>query len=187
MTDSPDNLTGILSEAFANVSDWLKFAEQKNAALIAFNSALSLGVLAVLQDLAPSMFWLRLLCALSIGFLWLGAVVALWSFIPTTRIPKPHQWSGGLRDDNLLFFGHIARYTPETYLKAMSELVGAIDGSATRLDKHYAEQVVTNARIAIRKYALFSESLWLTLSAFLTPLVYVLRVWRYILAWRSSR
>lgn len=187
MNTTSHNATQLLSETFLNVSEWLKFAEQKNAALIAFNSAMSVGILAVMPSVDASICWLRCLGFASIFFLWLGAVVSLWSFIPAVRIPKPRDWSGGLLDDNLLFFGHIAKHTPKSYLDAVLKLTESTDVTPSRLDKQYAEQIVTNAQIAMRKYNLFADALWLTLSAFLTPLIYVVRIWCSIKSWGSSR
>lgn len=49
-----------LKDIFENVNAWLKFAEGKNAALIAFNGALTVGLLRVLPNLRPMPFLLSL-------------------------------------------------------------------------------------------------------------------------------
>ncbi|MCP4218773.1 MAG: hypothetical protein GY765_29345, partial [bacterium] len=70
-----------LKSIFANVNDWLKFAEAKNAALVAFNSAIIFAVLSVFDQAALQKFpigkWFLIpfliLTALGLG-------IALWTF-----------------------------------------------------------------------------------------------------------
>ena len=44
-----DNITQQLYQVFNNVNDWLKFAEAKNAMLIAFNGASIFGIIKLLS------------------------------------------------------------------------------------------------------------------------------------------
>lgn len=71
-----------LDTIFKNVNDWLKFAEQKNAALLVLNVGLIWGISRVLPnnvEFGPLNYWLNL-----IGFTLLiaSAIACIVSFMP---------------------------------------------------------------------------------------------------------
>ena len=165
--EEQDTMREHLEKAFSNVNEWLKFAEQKNAALIAFNSAVVFGLLSL--SLPPNVV-LRGYVYLAVALLAIAVILALASFIPRTRIPWVMPRSRNDEDDNLLFFGHAANYTPERYLAALAKALGETPEPCGRIEKMYAEQIVMNSKIALYKYSCFTAGIWLTLSAFLTPI-----------------
>ena len=88
-------------------------------------------------------------------------------------------WFTGLgkpsNDDNILFFGHIAKYPPENYLRKLYRLRnGKPPENLSGIELDYAEQIVTNSRIAQRKYDTFTIGVWLTIATVATPIVAVL-------------
>ena len=108
-----------MRDIFANVNDWLRFAETKNGALVAFNSAVAFGVLRLVlgdQNLAT---WLVGSLLVSATFALISISIALYTFLPKltpTFISVEETPSSA---DNLLFYGHIAKYTTNSYLTAL--------------------------------------------------------------------
>jgi len=158
-----------LSDILSKVNEWLKFAEAKNSAIIVFNSALSFGILQVLSPLDKKPIAVLVYISLVIILLTISSIVALLSFVarfnpPWVRIQQPNS-----KSDNLLYFGHICKYTPDTYLQAMrNKLVKS--NEYDELEKEYADQIVVNSKIAFIKFQQFNIAVWFTISAILTPL-----------------
>jgi hypothetical protein len=153
-----------------NVGQWLRFAEGKNAALVAFNSAVSFGVIKILSESAGLALWVRWYLTVAIVLLCLGTVASLFSFSPQLRLPWIFPRSRTDARDNLLYFGHIAAYTPEAYIEAFAHSVTAQAKEPTHVERMYAEQIIMNSQIALSKYYWFLAALWLTLAAFATPI-----------------
>lgn len=160
-----------LRTIFANVNEWLKFAEAKNAALVAANGAALFGALGLLTGDKPLASWLHLyLIELAVCLL-AGLVIAFISFLPEIQIPQARARTPR-PGENLLFYGDIALHSPDTYLNALRSLYGFQNDPAVPIESHYAEQIVVNSRIAVRKYRRFNNALWMTLAGLVTaPLV----------------
>jgi hypothetical protein len=170
-----------LHRILALVNEWLKFAEAKNAALLAANSAIIFGSLKVLETSPPLPRWLLIYIYLAIVAVALAASLSLLSFLPKTRLP----WLGSTKrptpEDNLLFYGDIACYDPRSFLEALYRQAGTNFSQPDSLEEDYAEQIIINSRIALSKFRFFSLALWITVSALLTPAITI-----PILLWRRS-
>jgi hypothetical protein len=144
---------------FENVNNWLKYAEQKNTLLLTF-----IGIQITLVKLFMKVLdgWLMV----SLIFLGLCFIVCLLTFFPRTRISN--WWFDfmirGVDDqaesDNLIFFGHIVKYTTEEYIAKMQKyLNGEIHGH--RNLENLCSQIVVNSEIASAKLNFFKVSVWL--------------------------
>src|SRR4028119_877820 len=100
-----------LKYIFTNVNDWLKFAEAKNAGLLALNVAATIGLLEVdkkLFDPLPSTYGILL-----IAFC-VSSAICIYSILPYLRWIKSHvklgasDFSTKKADLNVLFFGDIS-------------------------------------------------------------------------------
>lgn len=155
-------LTSLLSQ----VIDWLKFAEAKNTAAVGLAST-ALGVIVTFLLAGPPV------PPLAGGGLALGALslmislmLAVASFLPSTNLERHLV---GEREkptdrDNLLFYGHIARYEPRALATAIGEMYfnhpqDTVTPSKFAID--LSGQIVTNARITVRKLAFFKYALLL--------------------------
>jgi hypothetical protein len=144
-----------LSHILTLTNDWLKFAETKNTGLLVFTGALSLGVLQrVNEHVAPHV---RYIAAIGLVLLAGAALCALASFNPYLKPGKLKAPAPPADDDNMIFFGHTAKYTPKEYLKRIAALSPPANDENSGIQEHYAHQIITNARIALRKYAWFSR------------------------------
>lgn len=148
------------------VSDWLRFAEAKNAAVLAaagiFLSAL-LSIRAEEHPLLTVYFWL------SLFFLSISAFLAVCSFVPQLKAPNFFVRSVDENPDAKvpIYFADIASMTYDELQATLSKL-----GSYTEeagLEHHYIQQIHTNSLIATRKFAFFNASVWCFIIAVFTP------------------
>jgi hypothetical protein len=169
--DIRESLENILSL----VSEDLRFAETKNAALLTANAAAVIGILQVNPTshgfqlfLVVYLNALTVVCALS-------GVVSLISFIPRAQNPYLGMGLEPATGDNLLFFGHIQKYDPPAYLRGLYASTGHAGEEPHDLERMYAEQIVVSSRIAARKFTYFRWAIWITIGALITPpLAYLL-------------
>jgi hypothetical protein len=160
-TQSSRDVEARLADLLVRVIDWLKFAEAKNTAAVGLSST---ALVLVAGPPVPELAGL----GLSIGavLLMVSLLLAVASFLPSTNLEK--HLIGAQQEpadtDNLLFYGHIARYEPRALARAIATHYYALEGEAadpSRYAVDLAGQVVTNARITVRKLDLFKYSLQL--------------------------
>ena len=151
-----------LDTIFKNVNDWLKFAEQKNAALLVLNVGLIWGVSRVLPtnvEIERLNYWLNFIGYAS---LILSAIACIISFMPVLN----NCWfSQGKRkkSDNCLFFGDIAKYDAESYIQLLISKFPESTIKVSSFDLDYAYQITNNAKIALTKYKWFGVSSKITI------------------------
>lgn len=155
-----------LIDLLNRVNDWLKFAETKNTAAVGLSST-ALGVIVTFLVAGPPVPTIAGV-GLSLGAvtLMVSLMLTVASFLPTTNLEK--QLVGKRAQpgpgDNLLFYGHLARYEPRGLARAIAEQYFALSGDECEPSKFaidIAGQVVINARIAVRKLEFFKYSLLL--------------------------
>jgi hypothetical protein len=140
-----------------NINSWLKYAESKNAYILAFIGA-EITLIKFLN--------IEVNLMLKIGFLFLGLcfLVCVISFFPKSVIPWWLYYLAESRQDpeegdDLLFYGHIAKYSINQYIdKISSYLNGQIHG-----DKYFENlcgQIVINSGITNAKFNMFKISFW---------------------------
>src|ERR671921_1338324 len=165
-TDPKRQVEQQLSEQLTRVIDWLKFAEAKNTGSVGLAST-GLGVIVTFLVAGPS---IPTLAGVGLGIgalaLMLSLLLTVASFFPSTNLEK-HLIGERERPttrDNLLYYGHLARYEPRALVEAIAEMYFQQSGepyAPSKLDIDLAAQVVTNARITVRKLAFFRYSLLL--------------------------
>jgi hypothetical protein len=162
-----------LKNIFTNINDWLKFAETKTAALLTGNGLLIFGIIRTLKDqeinpaLTQFIYFVLLLLILSL-------LTCLISFIPSLKLPWLITSKKPSDSDNLLFFGHAAKYNSESYLEKLFSSTENPEKSFTTYEKYYAEQIIVNSIIALRKFRLFTFAIWLSVGAVMTLLLTLL-------------
>lgn len=158
-----------LIEIHKIVIEWLKFAETKNAALLTGNLVVIFGVSKIeVFSSAPVCSWVWYYYLSIVVFCGLSALCCMLSIIPQIKMPWFRSKDKSNAIDNLVFFGTIADYSPESYAEKLQETLGT---KFNPIEMSFAGQIVINAKIARRKYKSFKVAAWLTLSAFLTPVV----------------
>lgn len=109
MAEAVENYEKLLAANLARITDWLKFSETKNAALLALASGWTVAStnVALRKEGIPTGYeWVL---PLSIAFLLIAILRLIWSFMPRVSIaaflPKSARRYRGV---NLLFYGDIA-------------------------------------------------------------------------------
>ena len=164
-----DNITQQLYQVFNNVNDWLKFAEAKNAMLIAFNGASIFGIIKLLSlDFVSNSRFIENYLLFVIISLIFSTVNCLISFAPRVKIIKGGFYDSG-KVPNVLFFEYLKG---KNNLEIIEEVTGDREKeNYTTLQKDIAEQIKQNSIIASRKYSHFTISVWITISAFITVIL----------------
>jgi hypothetical protein len=165
-TDPKRQVEQQLSEQLTRVIDWLKFAEAKNTGSVGLSST-GLGVIVTFLVAGPP---IPTLAGVGLGIgavaLMLSLLLTVASFLPSTDLEK-HLVGDRERPtsrDNLLYYGHLARYEPRALVEAIAEMYFEQESEAyapSKLAIDLAAQIVTNARITVRKLAFFRYSLLL--------------------------
>ena len=165
-TDRKREVERQLYELLGRVIDWLKFAEAKNTGAVGLSST-GLGVIVTFLVAGPP---IPTMAGVGLGIgalaLMLSLLLTVASFLPSTNLEK-HLVGERERPtarDNLLYYGHLARYEPRALVEAIAEMYFDQEGETyapNKLDIDLAAQIVTNARITVRKLALYRYSLLL--------------------------
>lgn len=159
-----------LQAIFNNVNDWLKFAETKNAALVAADVAILIGVASLFEDASG---WLLIYLILLTAFVGLSLVIGLLSFLPATKIPWLRKPATIQEKRNVLYYGDIADQDVESYLELLKSVLE--EGvEPTPIGRAYIEQIIINSKIAVKKYGYFTTSLFCLLTGIVTLPIAVL-------------
>lgn len=155
----------ILKEVYQHCLDMQKIGETKNAGLIAFNGAITLTTLKFLNDGGQNCYvkyylFFVIACTLISLFLNLSALSA--------QLKHKELEISNYKSQNLLFFGTIANYTPENYLKQLKNEYNLME-DLTKYNIDLSSQIVINAQIALRKLKLFNSAYKWTIAGILTP------------------
>jgi hypothetical protein len=168
-----------LYKVFNNVNDWLKFAEAKNAMLIAFNGASIFGSLKLLNldyiknsEFLENYFFFVIICLV------FSTINCLISFAPRVKLIKGGYYDSG-KIPNVLFFEYLKG---KSNLEIIEEITGDTEKDKyTTLEKDIAEQIKQNSIISSRKYSHFTISVWITISAYITlPLAGIFCLYTYL-------
>jgi hypothetical protein len=153
-----EQVTERLEKIFNNVNSWLTFAEAKNASLLALNGAGVFGLVSFLNssDYAGGQYF-TLYLWMVIVFLVLGMVISLLSFSP------------------LIFYGDLVDYNcAKEFVIDIYKQYFEIDINEDQVKKvhlDYAEEILINSRIAVKKYRFFKWALLSDLSAIFSPVL----------------
>jgi hypothetical protein len=160
------------------VNDWLRYAEAKNAALIAANGAAIVSVLQTAGSLDQLHIVWRIYLYQLVSLSSFGLLLGLTSFLPTVDFGSVRPKAAKKAGDNLLFFAVAARFSPEYYLSLFYDAHG--EQMPARAHAHellYAHQIVVNSRITLWKMNRFKVAAWASICAFLTPPLALLAWW----------
>jgi hypothetical protein len=156
------------------IHELLKFAESKNAMIVGLNGILIFGLLSSF----PTVFCLN--DFLSIWGMWfilcssISSIIALYSFFPQLNtIYLKKKICNSYAKENIIFFKWIALMEPEEYLLNLLEAINDQQATLEVINRHYAEQIVYNSRIALVKYNAFSYSLLMLFLGLFPPIAII--------------
>jgi hypothetical protein len=154
-----DPIGATLADILKQVNDWLKFAEGKNAGIVALASAGALSVTGALAARTDESWEIRAGIAVSGVIVAFSLLLGLASFMPRTDQAKLfiRRAVPPSLDDNLLFYGHLARYAPKDLAEAVAHrYCQNHDKHIEQLHVDLAAQITINSRITLEKLRFFS-------------------------------
>ncbi|MBD8679254.1 Pycsar system effector family protein [Sphingomonas sp. CFBP 13720] len=166
--DQQEAYEKVLTATFSRVNDWVKFAEAKNAALLAFSSAWAVAIgNALAKDGGASAQYASYLPVAGCLFI-AAAVIAIFSFLPRISLSKFFRGEQAIaRPLNLVFFGDIAAIPIENVASRFRDQYMPIENDT--LTESYATdltcQIHVNSTIANRKFKQFKFACWFALAA----------------------
>ena len=142
-----------LKYIFANVNEWLKFAEAKHAGLIVLNSAIIIGVSSSDSKLFEN--WAVYVSLIALG---LSILLSLLSQFPVTSnflVRYKEKES-----PNIYFFGDLAEIKMNDFITEYKKSFSDFDANSA--DKHLINQILVNAKITSTKFLIFKFCCWLS-------------------------
>ena len=145
-----------LKYIFANVNDWLKFAEAKHGGIIVLNAGLVVGILSSYTNIQNFIFKLTIL----IGIVCFGISVflSIISQFPVTQNIFYNKKT--IQTPNLYFFGHLSHFDNQTFIDEFKNIDTSF--SPSKFDTDLINQILVNARIAQAKFGFFKFASYLT-------------------------
>ena len=155
----------LLTALLDRVLDMLKFAEAKNAALLAFASAWIVGIVELLSSDKPIPLGYDYVTLAALPLFIVAATISLASFLPELQTTTFTGAPKG-RLNNLLFFGDIAGMTVDGF---KSDIRAAYYPNGDALTDTYLvdleTQISINSKITKRKHRMFNIGAVTTLTA----------------------
>ncbi|PNQ72850.1 hypothetical protein C1T31_10115 [Hanstruepera neustonica] len=151
---------------FQNINEWLRFAEAKNAMIIALNGVVVFGVAQIIEfNFIKDIEILKWYLTIAFICLTFSTIVALLSFIPRLKQIAP-TFNLNPGKDNFLFFDTLKD-------KKINEVIEfyKTDDEVQPYHEQLADQIIVNSGIAKRKYDYFTFSCWITIAGIITPLI----------------
>lgn len=164
--DQQEAYDKLLSASLARVIDLVKFAETKNAALLAFTSASTVAMANLMARQNASAAAFDAVMPVSASLFLIAALIALYSILPRVNLSKFFKGERrASRDLNLLFYGDISKVEINDFPdRARARYFPTEKQSAT--EQYLSDlscQIHVNSTIANRKYVLFKVGAWITL------------------------
>jgi hypothetical protein len=155
----------LLSALLCRVLDMLKFAEAKNAALLAFASAWIVGIVNLLASGKPLSPGYGGVCLVALPLFIVAATIAIASLLPKLQTSKfTGDPKGAYR--NLLFFGDIAELEVDGFKIDVRAAYHQTSNEPTAMHLSDLEaQISINSKITQRKHRMFNVGATIALIA----------------------
>lgn len=165
-----------LAALLSRVLDMLRFAEAKNAALLAFASAWIVGIVNLLSSGRTLPYGYHGACLIALPLFVVAAIAAIVSMLP-----KLNAWAligapkGSSR--NLLYFGDIAEMSVDAFKRDVRSSYKPVDAETPFSELYLGDleaQIAINAKIAVRKHKIFhfgALSAAVAIGAFCVPVL----------------
>ena len=133
----------------------LRYAESKHAYFVAFNGVAIFGGFGVLRGLsAGSGGGIQVMLLITMLLLISAIITSIYSFLPEI-VKKTEASDKSCLCDNALFFEHIKEHSIDSYISLLCGKYQARPEDILPLDRCIISQIIVNARLASRKFAIF--------------------------------
>ena len=200
MITNHKDLVDKLLTIFQIVNDWLKYADSKNAVMLAFYGATITGIVSCLSSEFQIPQSLKLGLIVSTVFLSISVILNLVAFLPKTDSDK-YFWTllQNSRNitpspdrDNLYFYGDLRKYSdvknrspnPDKLIEAISNAYDLnCNNPFPKEAQDISLQIIINSDIAFKKFELANLSIRLAFIALISiplSMVFSLIVYRHL-------
>lgn len=174
--DEKVNIYTFLNKEFEIINHWLSFAEAKNAAIIALDTAL-IGILGriIISEYVPKNNCLLILMVLILILITISLILALFSFLPkfdgnSFIIKMPNKISDFFKFDagkkgksciekNYIFYKNIANLeNADEYLKLLKRDYNFNYFPNDQYISDMAQEIYINSKVAVLKFSYFRWS-----------------------------
>jgi hypothetical protein len=176
--DQQDAYEKALVTSLARVIDLVKFAEAKNAGLLAFAAACTVAIANILAKANELPTAYKHALPFSAALFLISALIALYSILPKADLAKFFKGEHrAARELNLVFYGDISKMDIIDYPQRVRDRYFPADKHSVT-DRYLSDlscQIHVNSTIATRKYALFKTGAWFSLvsmSVLVLPVVW---------------
>jgi len=145
-----------LKYIFANINEWLKFAEAKHGGLVVLNAGLVVGILSSYTNIQNFIY--KPIILIGIICFGISVFISIISQFPVTQNIFYNKKS--ISNPNLYFFGHLAHFETQTFVDEMKKVDANF--SLTKLDTDLVNQILVNSRITQAKFTFFKFASYLT-------------------------
>jgi len=156
-----------LKYTFNTINDWLKFAEAKNAGVLALNIACIIGLIEgdkiFTENLIVFEGILILLFCISSCFCFYTILPVLNKGFRFYKKMDDGEFNNSLNSLNALYYMDIARLSALQFNALFEHKHGV---SLTSAEKDFGNQITNNAEICVQKYNFFKISAWISFSSF---------------------
>jgi hypothetical protein len=165
-----------LYKIFSNVNNWLKFAEAKNAALVAFNSAAVAGIMQAYPTDKPDLMVFK---GIMIALFSISICISIYTFLPILSKTFSYQkyeeskFESEKPNLNSLFYGHHCKITSKQLLTLINIKTPIENQKIPNLEMDIADQIITNSEITMSKYKLFTLAGYFTFAGVVMGIVIV--------------
>lgn len=165
----------LLKGLYHDVSEWLKFGEAKNAALLAFNGVLIFGLLQL--DTINKFKFLYGTVSTCVLILAINIVIILCSFLPArSQDNKTKNIAFSVEQalyKNYLFYGNLGQINDDQFTKVIKEKYG-FNIDENNFTRDLSLQILSVSAIARRKNNFFTLCTYITIAVFLILIIKVL-------------
>ena len=149
----------------ATIDANLRHAESKHTAFVAFNGVAVFGGFGMLRNLSAESGGSALHAVLAITMLVLlcAMLTSIYSFLPV--IVRNTETGRGCEGGSILFFEHIKLHTVDSYLRLLCDAYQVKPEDIAPIDRCIVSQIIVNARLASRKFAIFKTVAYCDMAA----------------------
>jgi hypothetical protein len=150
-----------LNNSYEHIATWIRFADQKIAILMAFDAL----VLTTISQI--HVVWFKYIL---IGFILLSLVFLLMALL--ARLEPP--FSQHINTENCYYFGSIAGMTSAKFKDLL--IKDKIIEQDSVIPINYIEQIISNSKIATRKFQFFNYAVYINIIALIFSVIAFLTI-----------
>ncbi len=175
------NIEEKLRNMFANINEWLKFAEAKNFGLFSITGAVYLGITQVDFEESIPLKWGFVILSLTAGATLIASLLSLFPFLTKVDGAFAKGWISKLSNwidhehpfENIHFYGHLKNLQEPEFEKEFTTKIGQ-ELTFNQYEKELVTQILYNAKITWLKFQLFKIGGFFFLCGFIPSIVFLL-------------